>query len=217
MALDLEEIGERLARGDTHAKDVRALIAEVERLRQRLLDAEQQASNAITWQTAMIRAEDDLRVNARLLARQCDLAREAETERDQLRERLAEQERHTTSAREEIAWLRNQQADLEQQASNATTWQAGMVRAENEAKRLRAALVEDNEAATARIVVAEAERDEARLEVVRLRAALAVYADYANWPLTYERDADGYQAEMWNVQGHGWDVAEAALGKEVET
>ena len=95
--VDLEAIRERLAQSEWLSSDVRALIAEVERLRQRLLDAEQQASNAITWQAAMIREEnrakglrDALKVNARLLARQCDLAREAETERDQLRRQLAD-------------------------------------------------------------------------------------------------------------------------------
>jgi len=49
--LDLKEIFVNLE------PDVRALIAEVERLRLRLADAEQQASNAITWQRAMVRAQ----------------------------------------------------------------------------------------------------------------------------------------------------------------
>jgi len=42
---------------DCGAADVRALIAEVVRLRERLADSEQQASNAVTWQAAMVRAQ----------------------------------------------------------------------------------------------------------------------------------------------------------------
>jgi chromosome segregation ATPase len=39
--------------------ELRRQLGEVEQLCQRLLDAEQQASNAITWQAAMVRAEDE--------------------------------------------------------------------------------------------------------------------------------------------------------------
>ena len=46
--------------------------------------------DAMDYTKRIQKLEADLAVNARLLARQCDLAREAETERGELRARLEE-------------------------------------------------------------------------------------------------------------------------------